>query len=882
MFASFKEAFTDGGPQTIQDLPSLFTQQLASPVLLPNERDRQILRGTGDALNVANVITGRPYSDNNLYDQGASMNLSDQNIKNQEMCKTTDLDSLMQSVDPYAPVRCGWIYEKGDAGVPKVSKGYLGLEAGPLTKIFREPDLKPSQKWYWNLEDAKKAILTDNCRTLVTCEQAGTGQYQNVCAYDVTKGYGIPVNKSGDPLYPEDPFFGGIRKNLITNGGQCPKPEELARLRGGTPVAGGEGGAGGGDFITVGGFQVNRALCTPDSAGQLPKNCILNLITSVGCSDNGALYQALSRQSKPGDFGAGLKTRNAYKLYQERSFDPLNQDLVTQGKLDVNTALKNIRTVNSYATKNEMRGEVFAARDLCLKEGALDKFDFCLEYNDNTKGPYRLDCLQREFRRQGGQKDGTEYPTDKNLSAYNGLSSWGDVRKQIAKIRGQMYTNDYDIQKQALVKFLGIQRDKVAFQQIDYMNGVEVFWYDRRDGTFIGRRVPQTRFIAPFIHWQGGDVEDTGLSDLVQFQMIANIRPSADSVVRFYLETDDRSRFAINNEQINDPPFTFSYDTLSEMNRWYDQAPTLHKDTMCKPLQKDGPNYFMAFWQEAYGVADFKILATQCVGENFKGNGSLVPPSWWSLTQEPDAPMISFAAQPFKGGASIFTDYRLVSMFYIHWNKNIQVTKTGNMPNTTQPSSAMIGYVPITQGTTGFINRRIRHTAIRTITYVFSMNEIPFKGSWKQLFYYGELSVGISYAGNQPKIYVSGFAGGRVHEFDVQIEVGKVYHLTVMYSSPNKTSPPSKVIAQLMDIQKAANASFPSGGVNSTVIDKGSNIFNKTDKNYFVIGSQANPANTAAYNLYSINFFDYEFSSRHYNRDVQNAWARAWIDRTIA
>jgi hypothetical protein len=350
-------------------------------------------------------------------------------------------------------------------------------------------------------------------------------------------------------------------------------------------------------------------------------------------------------------------------------------------------------------------------------------------------------------------------------------------------------------------------------------------------------------------------------------------------VVRFYLETDDRSRFAINNEKVNDPPFIFSYDTPSEMNRWYDQAPTLHRDSMCKSLQKDGPNYFMAFWQEAYGVADFKIFATQCVGENFKGNGSLVPPSWWSLTQEPDAPMLSFAAQPFRDGASVFTDYRLVSMFYINWNKNMQVIKQRK----SRDLPGIMGYLPITQGTTGFINRRIRHSAIRTITFVFSMDELPFKGSWKQLFYFGELSVGISFAGNQPKIYVSGFAGGRVHEFDVQIEVDKVYHLTVMYSSPNRSSPPSKVIAQLVDISRVKkSASFPSGGVNSTVIDKGSNLFNKTDKNYFVIGSQANPANTASYKLYSVNFFDYEFSSRHYSRDIENEWARAWIDRTIA
>ena len=877
MFASLKEAFQD--TQKMEDLPNLFTKQLTSPVLIRNEKNRDIFKGTGDALNVANVVTRQPYTDNNLYDQAASMNISDDNIKNNEVCKTTDLDTLIDSVDPYAPVRCGWIYEKGSAGVPKLSKGYLGLEAGPLTKLFKEPSFSGSQKWYWNLQDAKKAIATDNCRTLVTCEQAGTGQYQNVCAFDKTKGYGIPVSKSGDPLYPDDPFFGGIRKNLVYSGNQCPKPEELRRLSGGDASLPGTEGAGGvtqSIMIDGVGYKYNASLCTPDDKGQLPKNCILNLITSVGCSDNGALYQALAKQSKPGDFGAGLKGRPAYKLYQERSFEPLNSDLITQGKLDVGTALKNIRTINNYSSQDKMRGEVFAARDLCLKEGALDKFDFCLEYNDNTQGPYRLDCLQREFRRQGGQTSGSEYPTPEKLEQYNNLSNWGIVKKEIAKLRAKMYSDNYDVQKNGLIQFLGIQRDKVAFQQIEYMNGVEVFWYDRRDGTFIGRRVPQTRFIAPFIHWQGGDVDDTGLNDLVQFQMIANIRPSTDAVVRFYLETDDRSRFAINNEKINDPPFTFNYDTPMEMNRWYDQAPTLHRDTMCKGLQKDGPNYFMAFWQEAYGVADFKIFATQCTGENFKGNGSLVPPSWWSLTQEPDAPMLSFAAQPYPGGVLAFSDYRLVSMFYIMWNKNMQVIREP------KSESGYPGYLQITQGTTGYINRRIRHTALRTITFVFSMNELPFQGSWKQLFYYGELSVCVSYASNMPKLYVSGFSGGRVHQFDVQLSVDNVYHLTVMYSSPNKSSPPSKVIAQLMDISKAKNAPFPSGGVHSTVIDKGSNIFNKTDKNYFVIGSQVNPANTASYKLYSVNFFDYEFSSRHYTRDVENTWARAWIDRTIA
>ncbi len=871
MFQSLKEAFEGG--QNMGDLSSLFTKQLPNPILVPNESDRDILKNTGDALQVANVVTRQPYRTMDLYSQSASMNLSKENIEKNDLCKTTDLDTLIQTEDPYVPVRCGWVYEKGDAGVPKLSKGYMGVKSGPLTKLFKDTEFTGTQKWYWNLEDAKKAILTDNCRTLTNCQQAGTGQYQNVCAFDKTKGYGIPVNASGNPLYPDDPFFGGIRANLIYNSANCPRPQEIARTSGGNPTLSGTVS----EYTTIDGVRVNQSLCTPNASGQLSKNCILNLITAVGCSDNGALHQALAKQSTSTDYGAGLKQRNAYRIYQERSFDPIHTDLVTQGKIDVATALRNIRNVKSYSEKNQMRGEVFAARDLCQKEGTLEKFDFCLEYTDNTRGPYRLDCLQREFRRQGGQTSGSEYPTNANHENYNKLSNWGIVKKEIAKLRGKMYTNQYEVQKDGLTQFLGIRREKVSFQQIEYMNGVEVFWYDRRDGAFIGRRVPQSRFIAPYIHWQGGNVEDTGLSDLVQFQMIANLRPSTDSVVRFYLETDDRSRFAINNEQINDPAFVFNYDTQDAMNRWYDQGPTLHADTICKRLQKDGPNYFMAFWQEAYGVADFKIFATQCTGETFKGTGSLVPPSWWSLTQEPDAPMLSFAAQPFRDGASVFTDYRLVSMFYMNWNKSLGVIKqaVSDIPG-------IIGYVPIRQGTTGYINRRIRHTAVRTITTVFSMDELPYKGSWKQLFYYGDLSVGVSYKGAMPKLYVSGFAGGRVHEFDVSLDVNKLYHLTIMYSSPNKSSPPSKVIAQLMDIQSAKNASFPSGGVNSTIIEKGSNIFNKTDKNYFVIGSQANPANTASYKLYSINFFDYEFSSRHYSRDIQNAWARAWIDRTIA
>ena len=49
--------------------------------------------------------------------------------------------------------------------------------------------------------------------------------------------------------------------------------------------------------------------------------------------------------------------------------------------------------------------------------------------------------------------------------------------------------NDEKIQRQGLLEFLGIRREPVNTQQIAPIQGIEHFFFNRQNNTFIGRRI---------------------------------------------------------------------------------------------------------------------------------------------------------------------------------------------------------------------------------------------------------------------------------------------------------------------------------------------------------------------------------------------------------
>ena len=66
---------------------------------------------------------------------------------------------------PNLPIRCGWRYKKSPGSIAsEVSQGALGTTRGPLDTTNPLDILGQGVEWIWNLNDAKKRILTDAAR----------------------------------------------------------------------------------------------------------------------------------------------------------------------------------------------------------------------------------------------------------------------------------------------------------------------------------------------------------------------------------------------------------------------------------------------------------------------------------------------------------------------------------------------------------------------------------------------------------------------------------------------------------------------------------------------------------------------------------------------
>jgi hypothetical protein len=208
----------------------------------------------------------------------------------------------------------------------------------------------------------------------------------------------------------------------------------------------------------------------------LPRDCLIAKVTAAGCSDQGTLAQAL-RAGSDNDYTNVLRQQQAFEVFQKRATAPLDATAIKTGKITISDALDNFSRVQDLASSDANAGLQAASRDLCLKRGALDEYDFCTELLDNTLPPFTLDCLQKAFLRGGGQKAGTAYPTAGSESQWNNLANWAAVKAKVQKIYALTRSQDRKIQEQGMMEFYGIRLQN-RHNPLPY--GPEIAWTDKR------------------------------------------------------------------------------------------------------------------------------------------------------------------------------------------------------------------------------------------------------------------------------------------------------------------------------------------------------------------------------------------------------------------
>lgn len=782
-----------------------------TPVGSAQKQDFLISRGLAP-LQVINPTTRQP-TQRDLMLQNYPMTLEvPQNIinKNSE-CASASIDQLIGSQNLEDSIRCGWIYQNGPNGRPLVSQGALGTRDGPVTVVDQ-----PKGKWYWSVDKAKEQIAADTCKRVTS--KADMERFKETCEWDSVKGIAVPIGTA-------------------------------TKVRG----------------------SRSRDLCDPLPNGSLSRDCILQRVSAAGCAQGGALALALTTGASPNDYGASLRNLPSFIEYQRKAASPIMDSIIRNGKTTAEIALLNFEELSDKAKPGNTSLNA-AARDLCLRKGEFAEFDFCSEYTDRTPGPFILDCLQRAWKNMGGSPKGTDYPTSQNKSQWDALT-WGQVQNRIDTYKNQLKSDDVDTQNAALMKFLGVKRTEVLPLQIQKIQGVEVFWFNTAQGYFMGRRIhigenPSSSTIEPNFS-TGGEVDKTGLADNIQFVTITNIRPPATTSVNLTFETDDGATIVVNRRDfVHRYGLKVTADTAFSAN-WH-QAPTRHDNPVCWNLSATNPNYTITRWYEGGGWAHFKLFYKPC---NTNQAVQKIPTSWFNLTQEPDAPMLSYEVQKSSGGGLVWSEFRLNH----YTSSGISGTATVQ-ENNTSGIKGLLANACINLGPRGAIvwSDNLGLNCWRTITIAFQLTSPPDTTMGRRLFDFGTMSIQIDR--NSTLAFQTTSVSGRRVLTGNTLEQGRTYMLVITVKSSVMNEMPNILTVSCATVQdwesgRARIGDIPYSQVATT--DGGRPVFNRTDFAKPIVGSIS--ANGANANIYWVHFFDQEFTNEHCQREAKCNWARKFI-----
>ena len=827
-FADFKE-----------EQRNLYQTTLPNIIPVPDEKAKDGLKGTVAALRTVNPITRTVKTDGvDIYNYAQSTEIPETVRASMRACETAKIDQLISNQNPYDTVRCGWIYEKGPSGTtPKQSRGVLGTSAGPLAFTGVQT---AAGNYYWDPLEAQKVMARDRCADLVSCTNVENTDYAGQCAYDPIKGRGVPIFSNGQLMFPNDPNLSANPKNLITKKGACPAPPPP-----GSPAAE---------------FQQRRDVCAPLDNNTLSRQCIIQQVQAAGCNDQGALMLALQAPGSLNDYSANLRKSKSYNVYQQRAPVPLLETVIKDGSTTRDVALSNFRSLAAEAARSDNTGLQAAARDMCVKAGALDGFDFCSELTETTLPPYTIECLRKEWKKRGGLESGALYPSEATIKSWNAIPTWGLVLRKMNSLATEVRDVSYKTaqadgfadmtapasaeqqQRAALKAFYGIERQAPPPAQIPAMAGVEVFWIDMTTNTFLGRVISN----SPPVIDTAGQIPIVNKADNIQMVLITNLRPAEDGIWRIGAITDDGVSVRINKNYAPTAPGT-KKDTADEFSRYYgQQGPTRHVAEECWSLVKGGPNLIIGDWYEAAGHARFELFMTPC-GDKTKTVA--IPAKDYTLTQEGDAPYLAYE---YVAGAGI-RERRLPALF--------EAAHTGGAQKDDEK-----GAVKLMRNGLLTFKKPVLVNSWRSLTVHWTPYEKPAD---RQVFMtYGSLFE-VYFEGTKTYVKFSGPSLTRTISWETGYVIGETYIFYVNMRSSFDGGVPDIMTFGMMPQSWYAKGNWK-GGIELRM-PKNQPIYNMTDNHVFTFGSNQGGANVG---IKKVRMFDYELDASDLARDAKDVWVR--------
>lgn len=336
--------------------------------------------------------------------------------------------------------------------------------------------------------------------------------------------------------------------------------------------------------------------------------------------------QTFVTQRKPREDSYETSRRQAENDYTQRAIIGLNRPALDERAVSQGVAL----------TPPSQNGLLHVGvRDIYLK-GPVETYDFCAELLDSTPGPFSLECLQTEFIRQGGQRTGSLYPSQANLTLWNSKKKWLHVKEEIQNLISHTLSPKPQQRDSAMLQFYGVGLGKEPVA-VEPQYGVEHFWFTHhtditKPTTFLGRRIRQ---MVSYI-----DAVTTDPASIVFFtSVIANTRVQAQYRVSsfngFSLYFNSPMTKVYNNKMVMD---------ATELASLHNGGTAAVNSSLV--ILTTDVNRLSGYMYYEKGRAYFKL---EILSDEFGPGWKEIPFSNLQMTQEAFAPMISFEIQQNPG-----------------------------------------------------------------------------------------------------------------------------------------------------------------------------------------------------------------------------------------
>jgi hypothetical protein len=622
----------------------------------------------------------------------------------------TDVDGLRrlikdQSNKTYYDPRCGWRYKPSTGLYPEINQAALGTAAGPSFGEPGSPDeVAGGAQWFWNLEDAERKITSKICQNASKCKQLSMmGKYTDVCGYCKSTGAIIPV-VGGAARYKNDPALGCAKKDIVTAAsGTCPSNEGFLATPAGNSRQVPKEKVNEGFFQgkLTDAFKVREGFGSLDALNNcmdmpLSRDCVIKIAQNVGCSDEGTLIQSLKGSS--GNYDSKLKSSSAFNSYT--SFSPFTNGLLQDGSVaSINTALDDFGKLMMNTQNNNKKLE-YSARDLCLRAGEFDNYDFCTEMRpDTVLNKDNISCIEKIWLENGGTKQGTQKPT---LDVWNGKKFLDFLITGIVTIISTE-SDDKNTNASALKNLMGVNsasqetRPGIDLPMDENTRGAETVWFDLTDVENPNaipvimrcdlmlakdRSRPNPGEVLPYIN-NADELQFKynfafgNRSNNKAYTSAFEIRNTTQERVRFYVVTDDG--FMISKNQ---NPFQ-NAGNGPDWGSWAYQGPTGYMSNRYN-INLGENNTFVTKWFQGYGGAISQFwINTDATGWVPGAKSSFV-----YLTQEPLAPWMQYeiCSRPNNGSAAS------VGLFEKRWNGSSAQNTNGSQKSSFDVVSGSVVY----------------------------------------------------------------------------------------------------------------------------------------------------------------------------------------------